>query len=185
MTLSLLAYYLFSSCAVFVYGIGLKQSLMKSSTIHYFCTAAIKTFLTILFSLPIVWVLSMFFAKRGFAELYPLLLILVTLLITKVIDSVSYLMKSSVSAGILLPCSIMLLAVNESMTLLEAYTIALGVFLSIFLLLPLLYATRKRLTSSMPPRDFKYYAVAFFSAAFIFFAFFAYHFSWFNQEFFK
>lgn len=185
MTLSLLTYYLFSSCAVFVYGIGLKQSIMKSSTIHYFGTAAVKTFLTILFSLPVIWAFSMFFAKRGFAELYPLILILMAMLISKLIDSVTSLLKGSVSAGILLPCSIMLLAVNESLTLLEAYTIAFGVFLSIFLLLPLLYAIRKRLASSMPPRDFKYYAVAFFSAAFIFFAFFAYHFSWFNQEFFK
>ena len=185
MTLSLLAYYLFCSCAVFIYGIGLKQSIMKSSSIHYFGKSAIKTFITILFSLPVIWVFSIFFAKRGFAELYPLILVLITILVTKVIDSVSYLLKSSISAGILLPCSIMLLAINESMTLLETYTIALGVFLSIFLLLPLLYAIRKRLTNSMPPRDFNYYAVAFFSAAFIFFAFFAYHFSWFNQEFFK
>ncbi|MBO4439413.1 MAG: hypothetical protein J5798_08690 [Spirochaetaceae bacterium] len=185
MSLSLLFYYLFCSSAVFVYGIGLKQALMKSSTIHYFGTTAIKTFLTILFSLPVVWGLSMFFVKRGFAELYPLILIITVILISKIIDSVTYLLKGSVSAGILLPSSIMLLAVNESITLLEAYTIAAGIFLSVFLLLPLLYAIRKRLNNSMPPKDFKYYAVAFFSAAFIFFAFFAYHFSWFNQEFFK
>lgn len=185
MNLSLLFYYLFCTSAVFVYGTGLKQALMKSNSILYLGKAAIKTFLTILFSLPLAWVLSIFFIKRGFAEIFPLILILSVLLITKIIDSISYLLKGSVPSGILLPCSIMLLAINESVSLTEAYTIAFAVFFSIFLLIPLLYAIRKRLTNSMPPRDFKYYAVSFLSAALIFFAFFAYHFSWFNQEFFK
>lgn len=186
MTFYLLFYYLFCSSAVFLYGIGLKQSLMRSNSLSYFNTASIKTFLTIFISLPIVWSVSFFFVKRGFAELFPLILVLVVLLISKLLASISSLLKGgTVSTEILLPCTIMVLSINESMNLIEAYTISLGVFLSVFLMIPILYAIKKRLANSMPPKDFKYCAVAFFSAALIFFAFFAYHFSWFNQEFFK
>ncbi len=185
MTLSLLFYYLFCSSAVFIYGIGLKQSMMRSNSLHYFCTASIKTLLTIVISLPVVWAVSMFFVKRGFAEVFPIILVFVVLFVSKIIDGITSLLKGTVSAGVLLPCAIMFLAINESMNLIEAFSIALGTYLSVFLLMPLLYAIRKRLLNSMPPRDFKYYAVAFFSAAMLFFAFFAYHCSWFNQEAFR
>lgn len=178
----LLFYYVFCASAVFAYGVGLKQAVMKSSSLRYFCIIGVKTVFTVFASLVPVWFLTQgVLVHYGVAELFPIVLIVVVLLFSGLIDLAFHAVLHQVSTGILLPTMILFLAVNESTSFSECLIVSAAITFSIFAFMPFLYAIRKRLATTTPPRDFKISSVVFFSSALLFLALFACNMSWLTQ----
>lgn len=181
MIMELFCYYFFCASCVFVYGVGLKQVVLKSISMHYFISSALKSIFVVFLSIAPVWFLtSSLLTPKNLAELYPILLCLIVLVISRVVEIAFKFFNFNVS-GILLSLAITFLALNESLSLQESYVIACAALVSIVIIIPIMYAIRKRSIFSTQLSYFKMPIIVFFSVAILFFVFYTWNISWFNQ----
>lgn len=183
MNAELFLFYVFCASGVFAYGIGLKQTTIRSKTMRFYLSYSIKTLVcTFLCIAPVYAFTSWLLVPAGLVEIFPLFLVLIMLVVVRVYDGVLLLAKLQPPSGILLPLPLVFIAINESFTMKEAYCIALAILLAVFFLIPLFYCIRKRLSLAFYPQNFKLPITIFFTTAILFFALYAWHISWFNQE---
>ena len=183
MNAEIFVFYVFCASGVFAYGIGLKQATIRSKTMHFYLSYSIKTLVCTFLSIaPVFALTNSLLVPAGLIEIFQLFLILIMLVVVRLYDCVLLLAKMQPPSGIFLPIPLVFIAINESFTMKEAYCIAFAIFFAVFLLIPLLYCIRKRLSLVFYPQNFKIPITIFFTTAILFFALYAWHISWFNQE---
>lgn len=181
MNLQIFLYYIFCCASVFYYCIGLKQAVMTQSPAKTLFLSGSKTAFTILLSAYPVWLFcKLLLVDKGLVELYPFFLVLVVLFVSKLIDYFFGTLFQTDNGGILTSLSILFLAINEATSISEVYLIALSIFVSIYTLVPFIYAIKKRSSFYMDVHDTRVTSITFFTVAFIFLAVYCWHISWLN-----
>ena len=174
--------YLFASSVVYVFGIGLKHILLDSGSMKNWGTEAVYITLCVIFSAMSVWgITNLVLVPYGIEELFPLFAVIFVLLFNSIINTFFKILSFKPVRAVLLCLIIVILAVNESVVLIDVIIISLTAVFSMFLGVPVIFVIKQRLQRSAIPQSFKTVSVVFFSAAFIFFIVYSWQVAWFYK----
>ena len=174
--------YLFASSVVYVFGIGLKHILLDSGSLKNFGTEAVYVTLCVLFSAMSVWgITNLVLVPYELEELFPLFAVIFVLLYNSIINTFFKILSFKPVRDVLLCLIIVILAVNESVVLIDVVVISLTAVFSMFLGIPVIFVIKQRLQRSAIPQSFRTVSVVFFSAAFIFFIVYSWQVAWFYK----
>ncbi len=173
--------YLIFSCAVLVYGTGLKRILAYSLKPKKVLFQMLRMILTTIISVVVCRGISLLFlVPARLQELFPFVCIIFTYLFSLVTEKLfEYIFHIEVKEFSITICSV-LIAVNEGLTMFHTILIGTVCILSFFFILPILYAIRQRLHYSQQQIDFKKGALIFLSLALIMLVLFSLNVSAFN-----
>lgn len=181
MIINSIFYYIFCSSGILIYGIGLKKLIITSKTwkshwMNYLESSIVCALSSIGSWLVAVYILS----PVKLIELTPISCIIIHLLISLIISFIFSKCEriSLLDISISFPC--VLLAVTESVTILQCLCIVLSCCSAYYLMIPIIFAIRERIKTSHPLNEFKTGALIFISIAIIMCAFFATNISWLN-----
>ncbi len=179
----ILLFYTFIASAVFVYGIGLNKIIVFSKKPKDALFFLSKEILSIILSLCVCWPLTKFIlVPNNLTELYPFFSFFVIHIISLIITEFSaHVLKKNVT-GFYFSYCVLLLAMNEGITFVNAILISIACILSFFCMLPVIFAARWKMKSSMQYVSFKDGAMLFLCIAVILFMFFTFNVSWLNPE---
>ena len=181
MILKTLFLYLFSSSAIFIYGIGVKNIFTSSIDTKTDFFTMLRVLTTAVFSVLFVRIITvLFLVPCELSELYPFFCIIFTLILTLLFRMLFFqLLKIETSEFAMTFCSVML-AVNEAYSLWEAIITAMLCILACYFIRPLIVILRWRTSYSQLNIDFKSGALVFISIALLLFILFAINLSWLN-----
>lgn len=178
-----LFFYIFISSAVFVYGIGLNKIFVfskKPTDVLYFLS---KEIITIFLSLCICWPLTSYIlVPNELTELYPFFCFFIIYIISIIITEFSARFLKKNVTGFYFSYCVLLLAMNEGISFGNAVLISFACILSFFCMLPIIYAVRWKMKSSLQYISFKDGALLFLCIGAILFILFAVNVSWLNVE---
>ncbi len=139
-------YYLFIGSAVFLYGIGINDSIIMCDSIHKLYLSIVKILFTILCTTMLGWLLTTkLLVPLRLTELYPLVTLLIFIVISILLESLVRITSSRVTSEFNLSFPIVLLAINEGISFSEVIVISTAAFFSFVILLPILYSIKKRI----------------------------------------
>ena len=148
-------YFLYSS-SVIIYGAGLNYSIQNSNKPSKLFSSFVRILFTVIITSVLVFLIEHYLlAKLNIMDLFPFAAVVVFLLVSLLLETI---FRKSVQNRLneyafSLVC--ILLTLSESLTLIETIVIGSSTVLSIVLLVPVLYAIRKRIEISNPLEDFK------------------------------
>lgn len=141
-----LLYYIFFSSAVFFYGIGVNDSTIVCDSIHEQLLPLIKMIASIVSTTLLCFVIiKNILAPLGITEMYPLIVLLVFFVISIFFESLIRITGQKNTAEFNISYLIILLALNESISLLHATIISIACFAAFAIVLPILYSIKKRI----------------------------------------
>lgn len=139
-------YYVFFASSVILYGAGLNSSAVISDSIHGLFLPFTKIMFTILFSCMLSWlIIKNLLIPLKFIALYPIIALLIFLIISVILESVIRITTSRVTSEFSLSYLIILLALNESLNIIEVAVISVSSFISFVVMIPVVYAIKKRI----------------------------------------
>ncbi|MEE1211868.1 MAG: hypothetical protein UHO11_05160 [Treponema sp.] len=147
-------YYIFFASSVILYGAGLNSSLILSDTVHGLFLPLTKIMFSILFSCVLTWLLiTNLLVPLKLLEFYPLVALIIFLIISTLLETVVRITTSRTTAEFSFSYLIILLAINESLNMLEVIIISICSFFSFVVLIPVIYSLKKRimLVGNMQP----------------------------------
>ena len=181
MILKTVFFYLFSSSALFIYGIGVKNILTQAIDAKTTFFTMLRSLITVIFSVLFVRIItSLFLVPYGLSEMYPFFCIIFTLIFSLLARLLFLqLMTIETSEFAMTFCSIMI-AVNEAYSLWEAIITGMLCILAFYIIQPLIFIVRWRTSYSQLNIDFKGGALIFISIALLLLILFAINLSWLN-----
>lgn len=184
---NLLFFFCFYSSAVLVYGIGLKQVITASKICKFdILIQAVITVLIVTLSILIVWPISMYFlVPFNLQPLIPFFCLLTVLPFSILINITSQKIPSITVADFFISVPCVLLSITESISLSQSLISGFLFLTSYYLLIPVIYAIRKRIEYSEPMKDFNNGSLIFISISILLCAMFATNISWLNFGAFK
>lgn len=138
-------YYIFFASSVILYGAGLNSLTIVCDSIH-----EIKLSLTkVLFSIVVTCMLSFQFMKvflipLRLLDFYPLVALMIYLTLSTLLETVVRITTGKITSEFIFSYLVILLALNESISLPEVVVISSGAFISFVLLIPVIYSLKKR-----------------------------------------
>lgn len=145
--LSTAFYYIFFSSAVILYGVGLNSATIICDSIHELAIPVIKILVNIITSAVLSWlVIKYFLIPLKLEELYPMVSLLIFIAISVLLETVIRITTGKVSSDFCLTFLIILLALNESLNILDVVLICCCSFVSFLILIPVLYSIKKRIS---------------------------------------
>jgi len=148
-------YYFFYCSAVLIYGIGLNRATVLSRSMDktlFFLI--IKCTITILCSIVLTWVVIIeLLIPAGLVELYPLIALLIFLSISVFVEILIRITTGFRTSEFAVSYLVILLALNEGTGIINAIVVATSCMLSLVIILPVLFALRKRIESARPRND--------------------------------
>ena len=145
MIFTVLHYFLFSS-AVLIYGIGLNNATIFCDSLSELKLYFVKSVFTVLISTVLSWIIiQQFLIPLRITELYPLAALLVFMTISVFLETIIRITTSTVTSDFCFSFLIVLLALNESVNILDTILISLSSLLSFFCLIPVLYAVNGKI----------------------------------------
>ncbi len=174
-------YYLFFGSALFVYGIGINRSVLVSREPERLALDAVKLFLSVTGTALLTYLITVrLLVPVRIGEVYPFVAVLIFAVISVFIESIVRITINSSLAEYTVSILCILLAVNESSSLLECLLNSVLCIASYYLSIPVLFAMRKRIELSNPSDDFQNMSLLFFSIAVILVIFLSWNVSWLN-----
>ncbi|MBQ9494259.1 MAG: hypothetical protein IJR50_01300 [Treponema sp.] len=148
-------YYIFYCSAVLFYGIGMnREAIFSASLDKNLCNLIIKCCISTVCSVTLTWIVIMnVLIPMHLVELFPLVALLVFIIITVFVEMITHITTSSKTAEFAVSYLIALLALNEAAGIVEAMVIAASCMISFVIILPILYALRKRIDIARPRND--------------------------------
>lgn len=141
-------YFIFSS-SVLLYGIGFNSVTILSDKIRLLRLSLIKALLTILLTTISSWaVCYTFLIPLNICELYPFVVILIFLGISIFFETIIRITTDDSAADFNLTLLIIILAMNESLSMIEAVIICLASLASFILLLFIVHIIKLRIYST-------------------------------------
>lgn len=179
--ITVLFYYLFPASAILLYGIGMNRVIVMSGNLSGSFISSVKS----LFSVTGSVVLSYLFIQYilvpvQLQELYPLVCVLIFIAVSVLCEVIVRITTGQSAAEFTISLLCILLALNESTSLVESICIALTCIISFYLFTYVVYTIRKRVERSNPSADFKSSSLLFLSLAAIMIALAAWNVSWLN-----
>ncbi len=146
MILSTAFYYIFFSSAVILYGVGLNSASIICDSLHELFIPVIKILVNIILTSILSWlVIKYFLIPLNLAELYPLVSLLIFIAISVLVETVVRITTGKVTSEFSLTFLIILLALNESLNIVDVVLICSCSFISFLILIPILYSIKKRI----------------------------------------
>jgi len=183
MLFSSLIFYFFIASIILVYGVGIKELLLVIDRPKNVLLYSLKTFLTTTFSVMLSWVVTTYIlAEKNLTDIYPFFLLFITLGFSILF---SYLIKLIFKIDIKefsLTFLISLISINESVSFFSAISICVASTLCFYILIPILYSIKKRISISSAHIDIKTGFLILFSIALFLIVVFSYNISWLNFE---
>lgn len=176
-------YYFIFTSAVLIYGIGINRATIicenpKNIFIYFFkmiitvCPSSVLTFIFV----------SKVLIPVNLVEMFPLIAILIFALISIFIEIIIRITAKTDAAELSVSFLFLLLAVNESNTILECFIISLICCAAFYAMIPFLYAVKKRIEISYPTLSLKNSSTIFISLTVLIIILLAYNASWLNPE---
>ena len=126
MIFTVLHYFLFSS-AVLIYGIGLNNATIFCDSISELKLYFVKSVFTVLISTVLSWIIiQQFLIPFRIVELYPLAALLVFMTISVFLETMIRITMRTVTSDFCFSFLIVLLALNESVNILDTILISLS-----------------------------------------------------------
>lgn len=181
--ISTILFYLFSTSAVLVYGIGVNRLLSMddkfSSVIISFIKAAVVGIATS--SLSFIFI-RLFLIPLELAELFPFITVIVFILASFLVEIfVSIGVKNSASE-FAVPLLSILLGLNEGTSILEVMIITVFSIAIFYILYAVIFCLRGRISVHTPDAGLKNYSIIFLSLAVIIVALYGWNASWLNFQ---
>ncbi|MBP3415902.1 MAG: hypothetical protein J6K76_00865 [Spirochaetaceae bacterium] len=146
----------FVLCSVFLYGIGLNRAVIISSSPKGLALSYTKSLFASVSTVALSYlVIHNLLVPLSLHELYPFVCILIFLLVSVFIEVLIRLTVNSIVTEFSVSFLCILLAINESLSLLEAVLFALCCITSFYILIPVLAALRRRNEHASPLPVFK------------------------------
>lgn len=139
-------YYIFFSSAVILYGVGLNSATILCDSIHECLLPVTKVLANILCTSVLSWlILKYFLVPLKMAELYPFAALHVFFVISVFMETLVRVTTKKTTSDFSLSFLIILLALNESLNIVDVVLITCCSFISFLILIPLLYSIKKRI----------------------------------------
>lgn len=139
-------YYIFFSSAVILYGVGLNSATIICDKIHELTIPIIKILINIIGTSALSWlIIKYFLVPLKLEEFYPLLSLLIFFIISVIVESLVRITTGKVTSEFSLTFLIILLALNESLNIVDVMLICSCSLISFLILIPLLYSIKKRI----------------------------------------
>lgn len=182
MILNTFLYYFCFASAVLVYGIGTTR-LMDFSE---FSSRILVFFVKLIFSLAVTVILSWLVTNKllvpiDMLELYPMVCLFIYTCVSTFMEAIIRMTIGMDAAEFVISFLIVLLAVSESLSIAEVFVISGSCILSLMVLLPLVYAFRKRINIEVGLKE-KYYCRLFLFFALIILIISSFDSMWFSPE---
>lgn len=174
-------YYILISSTVLLYGIGLNRITYVTRSMNGVFITAVKMYLVVPSTAIIGWLLTIhILLPAGIEPLYPFICVLLFLSISVFVETLIRITAGCSTAEFSVSLLFALIAINESTTLPEVLVISLSCVTSFYLLIPLIYALRKRMEICCITYDFKNDSLIYFGIAVFIMALSAWNISWLN-----
>lgn len=139
-------YYIFFSSAVILYGVGLNTATIICDSIHDLALPVIKILVNILSTAVLSWlIIKYFLIPLGLIELYPLVTLIMFIIVSVFVETLVRITTGKVTSEFSLTFLIILLALNESLNVIDVVLITTCSFISFVILIPILYSLKKRI----------------------------------------
>lgn len=147
-------YYIFYSSAVMVYGIGLSKSTFESRSLENMRARYIKALVVITSTTILTWLFTKgVLVPVNCAELYPLFCIFIFIILSIFSETLLRLTSQISTSDFSVSLLCILLAVNESMTVVDTVVISACSLSAFFLYTGVVQAIRKRVRLASPGRE--------------------------------
>lgn len=142
--------------SVFLYGIGLNRAVISSSSPRGLGLSYVKSLLTTVFTVGLAYVIIQnLLVPLQLQELYPFVCIMIFLVISVFFEVLVKLTAQSTITEFSVSFLCVLLAINESLSTLEAILFVICCLTSFYILVPILAALRRRNEHANPLPVFK------------------------------
>ena len=144
--IDLIFYYVFYCSAVLLYGIGMnRETVLISSIDKNLFQFIIKCYIATLCSSALSWLAVMnLLVPANLIELYPLLALLIFIVIAVFIEMLMRITTGFKTSEFAVSYLIVLLALNESTSIIEVLVITASCMTAFVILLPVLFALQRR-----------------------------------------
>lgn len=174
------------SSAVLVYGIGINRATVVCEKSDHLVVFFVKMLITVSSSAALVYVtVEHLLLPADLTELYPFATVLIFSAISVLIEAIIRITARTSAAEFAVSLLCIILAVNESTSIVECIFIACLCTISFYALVPILYAIKKRIEIAHPEGDFRNSSLILISLAIIMIALVAWSGSWLNPEVFQ
>lgn len=145
MIYTVLHYFIFSS-VILIYGIGLNNSIIQYDSFSGLKLYFVKSILTVLSTVSLTWVIiQQFLVPLRITELFPIAAVLIFMAISIFLETMIRITTRSVTSDFCFSFLIVILALNESISILDTIAVSIASLLSFIVLLPVLYTVKCRL----------------------------------------
>lgn len=139
-------YYVFFASSVILYGAGLNTSAVISDSMHGLLLPSVKVMFSILFSCLVSWIIiKNLLIPLKLLDFYPLVALIVFLIISILLETVVRITTGRITSEFSFSYLIILLALNESLNIIDVTVISVSSFISFVVLIPIVYALKKRI----------------------------------------
>lgn len=146
----------FILCSVFLYGIGLNRAVIISSSPKGLALSFMKSLFATVSTVSLSYlVIQNLLVPLSLQELFPLVCILIFLIVSVFIEVLIRLTVNSTVTEFSVSFLCVFLAINESLTLVEAILFVMCCLTSFYILIPVLSALRRRNEHASPLPVFK------------------------------
>lgn len=174
-------YYFLYTSSVLIYGIGVNRTVVSSEVKTKNFVHGIKMIVTVCSTSIITYLLeAVLLSKAGLSEIFPLIAVFIFSIIAILVEVIVRATAKINTADFAVSIMIVILAVNESSTLLQSFVISLVSCLSLFVFIPLLNAIKKRIELSKPTSDFNNQSLVLISIAIIILMLSCWNITWLN-----
>ena len=179
--ISTLCHYFIYSSIILVYGIGINKATVLSEKPENIFIEGIKMLLSVVSSASLAYLVDLYLLLPvGLNDIYPFAAVLIYSIISVIIESFVRITARRNAAGFGVSVLCILLSVSESTTLSECVLIACYCVLSFYILVPILYAIRKRIEISRPLEELENSSLLYISISIIMLILVAWNVSWLN-----
>ena len=179
--LSTFFYYFIYTSVILVYGIGINKATILSEKPSEIFVEGLKMFLSVVSSAVLTYLITVSLLHRlGLMELYPFVSVLIYIIISIFIETFVRITANRNASNFGVPVLCIILAVGESSTLTECVLISCYSILSFYILVPVLFAIRKRIEISHPAKNMENSSLLYISLAIILIILVAWNVSWLN-----
>ncbi len=174
-------YYVFYSSAIFIYGIGINRAILVSKKPKNILVDFVKMVISVTSSAVLTYLVSeKLLGNIGLMDIYPFIAVLIFSSISVFIEAIVRIASRTGVAEYTVSILCILIAVNESVTLVECLVNSCLCIASYFLSIPVLFSLRKRIELSHPSEDFHNLSLLFISIAIVILVFLTWNVSWLN-----
>lgn len=182
MLLNSFIYYIFFCSSVLLYGIGFNRESVMCSKPGTVLFNVVKSYACVVISFVIIFFINKFLLiPLKLVEIYPFFALIVFIIISVFFELLIQITTKRSSSEFAISFLVLLLAVNEGVSVIDGILICTGALSSFYLLIPILYSLEKRMTFVKKESIFKQKCLVFLSMVILMLALYSINISWLNE----